>query len=61
MKLICLRDVKRLLGATIQVARERLLVTFGNCRIQSLPGSPNSFGGTNQMAFSCDHCSNLVK
>ncbi len=21
----------------------------------------NSFGGTNQMAFSCDHCSNLVK
>jgi len=25
-----------------------------------LPGSPNLFGSTNRMAFSCDHCSNLV-
>ena len=49
------------LSATNKVARELLLVTLENCRIHFLPGSPNSFGGTSRMAFSCDHCSNLVK
>jgi hypothetical protein len=33
MKLIRLRDVKRLLSATNQVAKQRLLVTLENCRI----------------------------
>jgi hypothetical protein len=49
-------------GRNKSVARELLLVMLDNCRIH-LPTlvRRNSFGGTNQLALSCDHCSNLVK
>jgi len=44
----------------LEVAKELLLSILGNCRTHLLSGSPNSFGSTSWLAFSCDLCSNLV-
>jgi len=53
-------STSKLANGIPDVAESLYWVTVTHCRIHSLPGSPNSFGNTNRLAFSCDLCSNLV-
>jgi hypothetical protein len=53
-------SASKLANGIPDVAENLYWVIVAHCRIHSLPGSPNSFGNTNRLAFSCDLCSNLV-
>jgi hypothetical protein len=55
----CFRSITSSLQSIGELGR--LTVFIVSAASICLPGSRNSFGSTNRMACSCDHCSNSVK